>query len=594
MKKLNYLLVFVILLLPLALADTFESPGASTFGVPGAWSNITGNTGVYLGVVINLNTTVNLSYVTIYDGGTGAQPTTLYIHNITNSTNANLLASSSLSYSGHYGNATFSKRLYAGDKYSFSVGSGGSSYTSRENRTLTTKYPKSLVSGIGSWWNDSYINNNTGYYEPYSYYWRDIFGFGTSSTLTPPASGSFGVCNATLTYYILNFTFKDESTLNPINATFTGYFNWTADGGVNNNSFSYTNTTEGKMVTLCASDTESRDVTYSVSSSSTSYPIRTFSEKTNLPGSPMTNKTLYLLDSSTGIYTTFAVINAAEQPLEGVLVNISRSIESNNVVLGAGYTGADGGITFWQNPNYAHTTDFLLSPYPLYSVTQAFTQSSYTITLGGTGNTNITDYQKGVNYSINPLNSYLLNGTTYTFNFSITSTYYNLQVFGFNLTTSNGILIGSNSSTGATGGVVSLSKNTASNTSFILNYYWTINNTNTSASRNWLIINTDDTGYSIANLLSNFNTYRASGLFGIDDFGVGILSFILILLITGIIKSRYSIADEAVIVGIIFSLVALFDISFGLIPNPIGAVPHFPTIFMGIIFLGFMFKEVYQ
>jgi hypothetical protein len=49
----------------------------------------------------------------------------------------------------------------------------------------------------------------------------------------------------------------------------------------------------------------------------------------------------------------------------------------------------------------------------------------------------------------------------------------------------------------------------------------------------------------------------------------------------------------AAIMGIMFAMVALFDVVLGLIYNPIGAVPFFPTIFMGIIVVGAVLREVY-
>ena len=52
--------------------------------------------------------------------------------------------------------------------------------------------------------------------------------------------------------------------------------------------------------------------------------------------------------------------------------------------------------------------------------------------------------------------------------------------------------------------------------------------------------------------------------------------------------------------SIIFGLVYLFDVGFGMISLPIvegsllTPLIHFPTIIMGLILLGVLFREVYQ
>jgi len=45
------------------------------------------------------------------------------------------------------------------------------------------------------------------------------------------------------------------------------------------------------------------------------------------------------------------------------------------------------------------------------------------------------------------------------------------------------------------------------------------------------------------------------------------------------------------VAGLIFAETALFDGALGLIQNPIGAIPHFPTYFAGLILIALVVKE---
>lgn len=407
---------------------------------------------------------------------------------------------------------------------------------------------------------------------------------------------SFGLCNSSLTREYLNYSFKDEVSSSTLTANITGLsfsYDYNLTGTIASGSFTYTNTTGTTNLRICSNINESATIDGTIAYSSSDYPQRSYRE-TGTYSQATNNKVLYLLSSANGVYTTFQLINAADQPLAGVSVNLTRSISGTDVIIGSGTTGADGGFTIWQNPDSVHTANFYLYPYPFYTLTQAFPQTSYTVTLGSSTTTNITDYQKGITYSIKPTATSLTNGTSYSFNFTIASSYWTLERYGFNLTDSNGYLIGSAFGSAAGGGVVNLNANTYLNESITMTYYWTINGTNSTGQRGWIIIDFSGNSFSISRLLSDFGDYSVLGLFGLTSFGVGIFIFIIIIAVTGTLKMKYSISDESVIMGVIFALVALFDVSFGLIPNPVSAVSNFPTILMGLIFSGFMFKEVFQ
>ena len=394
----------------------------------------------------------------------------------------------------------------------------------------------------------------------------------------------------------LNFTFANEnnlSVLNGVNDATTIYY-WLGDGSVYK-TLTTSNTTLNPFYAFCLAP-QNRTLTTNLSFqySSTDYPARTYVRNLlSLTSSP-TNTTLYLLNSADGIYTTFQVVNSADQVLSGVTSNLTRTISGSTVIIGAGTTGSDGLITYWLDPDNLYTANFFHSSYPFFTTTQQFTQTSYTITLGQAEEEDVFNYQQGITYTILPSRLISLNNdTVYNFNFSLTSTYWVIERFGFNITDNNGNYFGSVSNT-SNGGLVSLNVNTSLNSSLIMNAYWTINSTNTTITTSWLILDLSGNSFSIKRLVDDFVNFVGTGLFGLTNFGVGIILFLIIVTTTGVLKLRVGISNTATILGVMWALVAFFDVSVGLIPNPVNAIPHAPTILMGIIFGAITLKETIQ
>ncbi len=133
--------------------------------------------------------------------------------------------------------------------------------------------------------------------------------------------------------------------------------------------------------------------------------------------------------------------------------------------------------------------------------------------------------------------------------------------------------------------------NTGDNTDLIMEVFWTINNNQTNITRIWLVLDTSDEGFSIKTFFDDLSIYLTSGLFGLTNFGLGIIIFMIILITTGIMSFKFGITSPAGISIIVFAMVLFFDVGLGIMPNPIGAVPNFPSIFVGVVFLGLFLKE---
>ena len=405
------------------------------------------------------------------------------------------------------------------------------------------------------------------------------------------------ICNTTYQTPFINFTFKDESTdtimTSKLDSSIWTY--WLGSGSVNK-TLIFSNTTTNPSYAFCFSPNKTLITDLSFKYSNTSYPQRTFTKSNWYLTNSTTNQILYLLSSSDGQYVSFQIINTAEQPISGTTVNITRIIGSATVIIGSGTTDSSGVITFWLNPDYPHVLTVYKTSYALYTATITPSSTQYTITLGGT-TTIITDYGQGVSYSVSPsAGTFLDENTLYNFSLSLTSSYWIVTNFGFSLYYENDTLIGSNSSA-SNGGLITLSNiNTTNQSSIYMNYYYTINNTNMTFNPSfWTIQSIEGREFSIWHFFEDLDLYLDSGLFGIDDFGRLILTFVLIIMVVGGISMRYGIRNDAFIMGILFGLVLLFDVGLGFIP-PINignlTVPsYFLTMIIGIILLGFLIKE---
>jgi len=390
----------------------------------------------------------------------------------------------------------------------------------------------------------------------------------------------------------INFTFKDESNLSIINATIptstTTY--WLGNGDIYK-TLTYINNTANYNYPFCFTPIDKTlNTHYRLQYASEDYPQRTFESEDITLTNETTNKTLYLLGTADGLYVTFQVINPAEQTVSGVSVTATREIDGEDIVVANGITGDDGGVTFWLNPDFVHDFTFVKDGYETYESSYVPTQSSYTITLGGETTVD-DDYNKQVGYSINPQTQYLDFNTTYTFNFNLTSSYWDIQEFGFILVNGDGDILGSDSESGINDGSASLSLDISENETIIMNYYWKINDTYINGSKTWIAYDNDGSGFSIAFFFEDLAAYMGAGMFGLDNFGLGLISFVICFSFAGVVSFKFGLNSPASVMAIICAMVGFLDVGVGIVPNPVGAITNFPTIFVFILTIGVMIKE---
>lgn len=578
----------------------------------------------------NLSTAAyNLSNATTYvwfSNGTLFNQTTVNIQNSTNNLTRVLINNFQVnSYLWNvnvcYRNSTFVNCTFSPANYSFQTSNYTLNNVSYNNFTYETKSENFLINITSptiptnaqfvynsTTYPATVINNSGGNFTINStidvpigqgannFYFNFNLGSNMATTQTyiqNVTNTTLFLCSGGYTPYI-NFTGYDEMTLLqlPYSIASSTFTYWLGSGTVIKQLF-YSNTTSVPYYTFCLTPQNvSLNTNYSYSYQATNYPIRTIINSSLILTNSTTLQNLYLMPQSSGIAVTFQVVNPATQALSGVYATATRNINGVNVIVGSGYTGLDGGVTFFVNPLLTYSFTFSKAGYNTFTLVTTPAQSSYTITLGA-NQQNVNDYTKGISYVILPTFGTMLNGSAIiNFNYTINSSFWTLQQFGYTLYGSNGSMLITNFSVNPIGGTVSSLFN-VSNLSYVtMNYFYLINGTFITGNITWATDNLVGTQYSIYNSFLDLGHYLTSGNFyGLTPFGLGIIMFAIIFITTGTISWKFGYTSPMAIVGIIFAQVLLYDVGLGLIPNPVGAVPHFPTVAIGLIIVGMIIRE---
>lgn len=431
-----------------------------------------------------------------------------------------------------------------------------------------------------------------------TFYWNIIYGnayYPTTLKSHYISNTVFILCNSTYNQDYLNLSFKDESNSSYIDASIVySLFQYYIGSGTVIKNYTYINNTNNLNYLFCAypSNYTYVVVPYVQYKQNPNYPQRIWNIGSLTYTNTLTQQLLYLLELDDGISVTLQIINSAEQLLQGVAVIVSKNIAGTQTEIAYGESDSAGLITFWLDPDFVHTFNFIKEGYP--SVTQSFapTISSYTISMGLlTNNITFIDTSKGLYYYAYPKNETLYNNTEYNFQFYINSTYWDISQFGFVLRANNTILnsISSNNN----GGIVSLSQNTINYSRIYMDYYYIVNDTYQNGTRYWNVYNTEYTQYSIKNFFDDFKIYTDSGFFGLDAFGRNMIVFILIIFIVGGLSYKFGTTSPLIISGITFAVVLLFDVVLGLMPT-INGNQNIPTMIIGLIFALLVIREVTQ
>lgn len=460
-----------------------------------------------------------------------------------------------------------------------------------------TKFPGTGTNIAGNQWRFSKNFNIPTVSGSKETFWEINIGnlnLNTSSDTQTVNLLNMSLCGSPYTESFINFTFADEGNQSSLSAQIpSSNFVYYLGNGLVNKTFTYINSAENPSYSFCFTPSyETVFVKPRLQYSSNNYPQRVYNPDTLTLTNATTNQTLYLLSNIDGIPVTFQIVNTADQPISGVDVTASRTIDGSSVSVGKGTTGADGGVTFWLNSDFIHTFTFEKSGYNTFTDSFAPTQSSYTIQLGSGVVLNESDFSKGIIYNVRPTGSTLINHTLYAFNFTISSNYWAFDEFGFSLTNSSGYVFNTTSSTNQEGGTINVFLNTGNQTSIVMNYYWVVNGTYQNQTKVWIVLDESGKQFSLTQFLTDLSSYLNSGIFGLNDFGVGLIAFIIIFTGAGFLSSKFGLISPATISAFILGAVIFLDVGLQVVPNPVGAVEHFPSIFVAIITIGMIMRRV--
>lgn len=368
----------------------------------------------------------------------------------------------------------------------------------------------------------------------------------------------------------LNFTFKNETVAGEwVDATFNSNWYYWAGSGTIHKQLAYADATENSNYTFCLPGAGSRDLRVNVS---TTYANdisqqRQFTGVFDL-GNGTTNQTLFLMPTASGIFMTIQVINVAEQVLSDVQVNATRAGE----LIESGVTDDAGLISFFLNPNFVYTLTFVAEGFDTFS-TSITPQTQLTVTLGGAEVAPTDDFTRGITSTVSPGDVVLDPNTFQFFNFTLSSSFWTVSQYGFNLTLPNGTIVNTTREN-ANGGSVFVWHNTSNETQIFMTYYWIITGNETNATRSWIIFNVTGTGFSIGNFFTDLSTYVGDGMFGITSNGLTFIIYIILFLIVGVMSYKFGISSPIAITSMLFLIVLFFEVQLGLIPAP----PNVPTI----------------
>lgn len=414
---------------------------------------------------------------------------------------------------------------------------------------------------------------------------------------------NFTLCGGVVNNPYLNISFKDESTDGYINASIpTSTFEYYLGDGTITKTFNFINNTDNPSYLFCSNLNRTLNVIpYVQYKQGTAYPQRIWNPSVIQYNTTLTHQVLYLLSSIDGIFVTFKLFNPSGSVLSGVVVSGTRVINSVETIVAYGTTDSGGGVTFWLNPDFQHHFTFSKTGYDTYEIDLTPTETNYPIVMGGgSEGTTVNDYTVGVTISIKPSGDFLEKNNKYNFNYTISSTFWNMDSWGYSLKYSNGTIIDTQNSTTNSGGILSSNNINVSNSNrIIMNYYYSINSTYFNFTKYWNVETPSD--FSFTHLFDDIASYINYNIFGIlgDDegqFAKALISVLVTVLVVGGMAMRYGIGSDATLIGMLAGVI-LFLNTVNLLPEPdffsngILSFGDFLVYITAIIAIGFLVKE---
>lgn len=326
----------------------------------------------------------------------------------------------------------------------------------------------------------------------------------------------------------------------------------------------------------------------------TGYQQRIISFTNYSLNSSQRNQSIYLLDTNSGIYVSFLVVNQMYTPLIDVNIQAEKRINGIWTPIMNGQTDESGIWTAFLDPTNLHRFTFSKDGYATKILSIYPTQSSYTVILlteGQGSGTLPPNYLEGINITLGPASVALDTDEEYNFTMNISSKYWELDGYGFNLVDDNQTVLGSASGYEENGSVVYLNFNCSNNTYIHMNYYFIINNSNVNLTKSWWVKTEYVGNYSLKYAFDDIRSLV--GTSGLNYFTLLLIAFALTLMITAILSYTTGLYSPIALMGMITSFTWFWWV-IGVIPSDINGINGagvIAPIFITFLFIAYLVYE---
>ena len=176
---------------------------------------------------------------------------------------------------------------------------------------------------------------------------------------------------------------------------------------------------------------------------------------------------------------------------------------------------------------------------------------------------------------------------------TIVTSYWNLDGFNLSMELQNGTILDTQTSSSTSGGTINSNLNTQNYSVIILRYTYTINSTTTEGLVYYSVLSSNWDDWSIKTFFSDFELYVDSGIYGLDDFGVSLLIFLILFLSVGIVSYKFGFTSPIAVTSMIFGIVYFFDIAVDVLPD-IRGIPNVLTFIAATLLATAVISEVRQ
>lgn len=370
----------------------------------------------------------------------------------------------------------------------------------------------------------------------------------------------------------INFTILDELNSTRIRGTATATFDYNGTSSQVKN-FTFTSRNANNFTVYIFPPRESITNDYKITYSATGYQERVFSVNDAIFTNSTQTRNLFLLATADGLFATFRVIDSFQDTISGVEV---KQELTDGTLIEVRETDDGGTATLFVDPDTSYKFTFTKSGFKTHTITLRVTTTDIiTITLEKESDDDETSFFTGTSYFFLPKNSVLVNNTQYTFEFNLSSTFWNITGCIFKLRNESDLLRQVSCHYNGSKSNVSVNYNTTNQTIIISEAIYQLNGTsNQTVSNHYRVVWQYEGSFSLKNFLDDITTFSEGGF---DDFGRFLLGILITLFVVGamaLMSSEFRepevLIPSAWLMTALFSYLDWYRIPLDTIPDAVG------------------------